>query len=215
MEKCEYEYLIDDYLLNKLDKKEKERFEHHYFNCPSCFEKMRERNELISVVKKRGDAIFQGTEVPEETQRVPWRKKVFAFLTPKQWAAVGASAALILAVVLLVIPQLKTSSPEFFVNKDLVRSKSINLISPVIDIKTIPPQFRWKSLGEDVHYKIYIYNSELLWSAETQENSITLPGEVKEKMSAGEEYSWQVKAFSPEGSLIAVSSKVRFKISPN
>lgn len=215
MKKCEYEDLIDDYLLNKLKKEEKEKFERHYFNCPSCFEKMIERDEMISVIKNRGNTIFQEMQAPEKSQRIPLGEKVFAFLTPKQWAAVGAAAVLILAVVLVVLPYFQTSSPEFFVNEDLVRSKSITLISPVIDIKTVPPQFRWKSLGEDVHYKIYIYNSELLWSAETKENSIVLPEKVKEQMTAGEQYSWQVKAFSSEGTLLAVSSKVRFEISSN
>lgn len=215
MKKCEYEDLIDDYLLNKLNKEKKEQFERHYFNCPSCFQKMIERDEIISVIKNRGNTIFQEMEAPEKSRRIPLKEKVFAFLPPKQWAAVGAAAALILVVVLLVVPQFQTSAPEFFVNEDLVRSKSITLISPVIDIKSVPPHFRWKSLGEDVHYKIYIYNSELLWSTETEENSIVLPEKVKEKMTAGEQYSWQVKAFSSEGTLIAVSSKVRFKISSN
>jgi hypothetical protein len=31
-------------------------------------------------------------------------------------------------------------------------------------------------------------------------------------MIPGEKYSWQVKAFAPDGTLIAVSSRVQFKI---
>jgi len=33
-------------------------------------------------------------------------------------------------------------------------------------------------------------------------------------MVAGQKYSWQVKAFSPKGTLIAVSSRVQFQVSP-
>ena len=33
-------------------------------------------------------------------------------------------------------------------------------------------------------------------------------------MTAGKKYSWQVKAFSPQGTLIAVSSRVQFTINP-
>ncbi len=212
MIKCNYEKLIDDYLLNKLSEPKREKFEEHYFNCSHCFEKMAERDEIISVIKHKGYEIFQDEYLAEETKRVPWYDSVVSFLTPKQWALAAATAALFLVVILGVIPKLKTSSPQFFINDDVVRGQSITLISPLIDIKTIPSQFKWKSLGKDVEYKIYIYNEQLLWSESTTENTIILPDEVKRLMISGEKYSWQVKAFSPEGVLIAVSSRVQFKI---
>ncbi len=212
MIKCNYEKLIDDYLLKKLSEPKREKFEEHYFNCSHCFEKMAERDEIISVIKHKGYEIFQDEYLAEETKRVPWYDSVVSFLTPKQWALAAATAALFLVVILGVIPKLKTSSPQFFINDDVVRGQSITLISPLIDIKTIPSQFKWKSLGKDVEYKIYIYNEQLLWSESTTENTIILPDEVKRLMISGEKYSWQVKAFSPEGVLIAVSSRVQFKI---
>lgn len=212
MSKCKYEKLIDDYLLSQLPEPEQLKFEEHYFNCSQCFEKMAERDELISVIKHKGYEIFQEEYLAEETKRVPWYDSVISFLTPKQWALATATAALFLVVILGVIPSLKTSSPQFFINEDVVRGESITLISPLIDIKNVPSQFKWKSLEKDVEYKIYIYNEDLLWSSTTKENTIILPEEVKKLMTAGEKYSWQVKAFSPEGVLTAVSSRVQFKI---
>lgn len=212
MRNCKYEDLIDDYLLSKLSETNREKFEEHYFNCSSCFEKMAERDEIISVIKNKGYTIFQDEYLAEETKTVPWYESVRSFFTPKQWALAAASAALILIVLFGVIPSLKTTSPQFFINEDLVRGKSITLISPLIDIKTVPSQFKWKSLGKDVEYKIYIYNSKLLWSGTTKENTITLPEEIKKLMTSDQKYSWQVKAFSPEGALISVSSRVQFKI---
>ncbi len=212
MKKCEYEDLIDDYLRNKLSEAETEKFEEHYFNCSSCFQKMTEREELISVIKNKGYEIFQDEYLSEETKKSPWYESVSSFFTPRQWALAAASAALILIVVLAVIPIMKSSSPQFFINEDLVRGQSITLISPVIDIKTVPSEFKWKNLGKDIEYKIYIYNDHLLWTGATKQNSITLPDEVKKLMTTDQKYSWQVKAFSPEGGLIAVSSRVQFKI---
>lgn len=212
MSKCKHEKLIDDYLMNKLSEPEREKFEEHYFNCSLCFEKMLERDQLISVIKTKGYEIFQDEYMAEETRSVPWYDAVISFLTPKQWALAAATAALFVVVILGVIPSLKTTSPHFFINEDVVRGESITLISPLIDIKTVPAQFRWKSLGEDVEYKIYIYNDKLLWSGTSQESTVTLPEEVKKMMTTGEQYSWQVKAFSTEGVLIAVSSRVWFKI---
>jgi len=51
MKKCKFEDFIDDYLLNRLFDDKEKKLEQHYFNCPCCFGKMVERQELISVVK--------------------------------------------------------------------------------------------------------------------------------------------------------------------
>jgi len=215
MRKCKFEYLIDDYLLNKLSENEKKKFEEHYFDCHQCFKKMVEKDEIISVVKNKGNVIFQDIYAPEKVKRVPLFERFVDFVTPKQWAMAAASAALVLIFVFGILPSLKTISPHFSINEDLVRGGSVTLISPVINIKTVPPQFRWKSEGKDLEYKIYIYNHTLLWSTSTKNNYIFLPEDIKKLMVAGKRYSWQVKAFSPEGTLIAVSSRVQFMIDPN
>jgi len=212
MKKCKNEDLIDNYLLNKLTEEKKQEFEAHYFNCPVCFEKMVERDEMLTAIKYKGDTIFRDIETEREVEHSPILENVWAFFTPKQWALAAVTAAVLLVVVLGVIPTITTTSPQFFVNDDLVRGGSIRLISPVISVDVIPSQFRWESLGEDVEYKIEIYNHELLWSATTSDNYIALPLEVKERMVTGEKYSWQVKAFSAEGTLIAVSSRVQFPV---
>lgn len=212
MRKCKHDDLIDDYLLNKLSEEKKQEFEAHYFNCHICFEKMAERDEMLTAIKYKGNAIFQDFERETEVEHVSLLEHIWAFLTPKQWALAAATVAVLLVVALGVLPHLTSTSPQFFINDDVVRGGSIKLISPVITVNAIPSQFKWESLGEDVEYKIEIYNHELLWSATTSNNYIALPQEVKEKMVNGGKYSWQVKAFSAEGTLIAVSSKVQFPV---
>lgn len=212
MKKCEFEDWIDDYLLNRLDEKKKEKFEEHYFNCLHCFERMEERNELISVVKNKGSMIFQEEHARKKAEVPFWFENVVSFLTPKQWAMAGVSAVLVLLAIFFIIPNLKTTTPQFIMNDDTVRGEPIILLSPLKDIKIVPSKFRWMKLGKDVEYRIYIYDSELLWTSTTKDNAISLPEEVKQQMKAGEKYSWQVKAFSQEGSLIAVSSQAEFRI---
>lgn len=212
MRKCKHDDLIDGYLLNKLSEEKKQEFEAHYFNCRVCFDKMAERDEMLTAIKYKGHTIFQDLETEREVERIPMLEQIWALLTPKQWVLATATAAVFLVVALGVLPNLTTTSPQFFVNDDLVRGGSIKLISPVIAVDAIPSQFRWESLGENVEYKIEIYNHELLWSATTSNNYIALPLDVKDRMVTGEKYSWQVKAFSAEGTLIAVSSKVQFPV---
>jgi hypothetical protein len=213
MKMCKCEHLIDDYLFDRLDDEKKNKFEEHYFNCPYCFEKMVERDELISLIKQKGDGIFQDEYVVEEGKGATWVEKIVSFFTPKQWALIPVYAALLLIVVFIFIPYFKPAPLQFFISEEKVRGESITLISPVIDIKIVPTKFEWKDLGENVEYKIYIYDDgKKLWAATTKDNFIVLPEKVRKRMTLGEKYSWEVKAFSPEGTLVAISSKVHFKI---
>lgn len=213
MKMCKCEHLIDDYLFDRLDDEKKNKFEEHYFNCPYCFEKMAERDELISLIKQKGDRIFQDEYVVEEGKGATWVEKIVSFFTPKQWALIPVYAALLLIVVFIFIPYFKPAPLQFFISEEKVRGESITLISPVIDIKIVPTKFEWKDLGENVEYKIYIYDDgKKLWAATTKDNFIVLPEKVRKQMTLGEKYSWEVKAFSPEGTLVAISSKVHFKI---
>lgn len=207
MKKCKFEDQIDAYLLNKLSMEQREEFEQHYFNCTTCFQQMVERDEIIATVKLKGEQIFRDLEQAEQTPPLPWTERAVGFFTPKQWAAVTTSLTLILIVALVVIPQFRSSTPQFHLDDTITRGQTLTLISDAI-----PAQFRWENLGEGVEYKISIDNHTPLWTANTTATYITLPDEVKAKMKPGVKYFWQVKAFSREGSLIAESSKVQFSL---
>ena len=209
MRKCKFEDLIDSYLLNRLDEDKKKKFEEHYFNCPYCFEKTVERDELISVIKYKGDMIFQDQHVGEETKGVTWVEKIVSLLTLKQWATAAVSAFLLLIIFCLifyVIPNRGPTPPSFQKPDDHVERGT------QIKIKVVPSKIEWAKLGENVEYKIYIYrNGDKLWSTTTKENFIVLPEEVKKRMTLGEIYSCEVKAFSTQGPLKA-SGRTQFKI---
>jgi hypothetical protein len=212
MKTCRYEGWIDGYLLGKLGEKETEAFERHYFECAPCFAKLAERNEIVGVLK-RDRSVFVVEERPAiETKQAAWYDRTFAFFTPRQWAFAGAAAALLVAV-LAITPLFRNAPPEFVLNgEETVRGSSLTLISPVIDIGSVPASFEWRALGADVEYQVSIFNGRLLWKTTTRDSRLTLPDDVKALMTAGQKYSWQVKAFSLQGTLIAVSSRVQFTI---
>ena len=217
MKNCKFDVLIDNYLLNRLDEDKKKEFEEHYFSCPYCFEKMAERDELISVIKYKGDVIFQDQHAAEETKGVTWTENIVSLLTPRQWATAAVSAFLLLIIfglVFYVIPNRGPTPPPFFAPDDSIERGTqikIRLIPPV-DIKSVPSRIEWPELGEDVEYKIYIFdNGDQLWSTTTKENFMVLPEEVRSRITMGEKYSCEVKAFSPQGFLKA-SGKTQFKI---
>ena len=212
MKTCRYEDWIDRYLLGRLGEKETAEFEEHYFNCPPCFAKLSERDEVLSVLKS-DRTVFAAEERPAiETRKAAWYERAVRLLTPRQWALAGAAAALLVAV-LTFSPLLRNGSPEFVLDGDeTVRGSSLTLISPVKDLGSVPAYFEWRPLGDDVWYQISVYNGTLLWKTTTPHSRLALPDDVKALMTAGETYSWQVKAFSFKGTLIAVSSKVQFTI---
>jgi len=212
MRKCFNKSDTDDYLLNRMSKDEREDFEAHYFSCPACFNEMIERNKLISVIKEKGQTIFQDIKETDQNKRPSILEKVVALFSLKQWIAVSAAATLILFIAIGIAPHLKKQSPQFFISDDLVRGESITLISPVFEVNSVPSQFTWKSSGKAADYKISIYNSHQIWTITTENTSITLPETVQAKLVPGEEYSWQVKSFSSENILIAVSKRVQFQI---
>ena len=214
MKNCEYADQIDEYLLNKLKGEPREKFEEHYFNCPSCFRKMEERDALISTIKSRGAWIFKE---PASGQRewVPAWKRALSSFTPRQWATVGVAAAALLVVVFGVLPQLRDSSPQFVLSEtEVARGQALTLMSPIIDVRSVPTFFEWKPLSQEAEYKISLYNGGLLWSAVTKDNRIAIPEETRQLMQPGQRFAWQVKAFSSNGTLIAVSSKVQFQVGP-
>lgn len=213
MRECKFEEFIDDYLLNRLAEDDRNKFEEHYFNCASCFERMAERDELLQVIKKKGREIFEEKYITETARHLSWAEKFAYAFTPREWVLAAAAAATLLIVVFGVLPYLKTTAPQFYISEDVVRGQSIDLISPVIDTATVPSQFEWKKSEKAVEYTIYIFNNgDVLWTTTTKEEFVILPERVKEMIKVDGKYSWQVKAFSVEGTLIAVSSKVQFKV---
>jgi len=204
MKECRYEKLIDDYLFGRLSKEKREEFEEHFFNCPYCFEQLKERNEFILTIKDKADSIFKDI-CEEEESKSRGREKIFGFLSPKPIISAAVTAALILIVVFGVIPNITNKTPEFIISDEEIRGDSITLIS-----EATPSEFKWEPLENNVEYKVFIYNDELLWEKSTQNNYISLPEKIKAKMTPGKRYSWQVKAFSPQGTLISASSKVQF-----
>jgi len=215
MRKCLFSDQIDDYLLNKLDGSAREQFEEHYFNCPSCFRQMEERDALISTIKTQGAWLFKAPSASQRRDWVPAWKRALSSFSPRQWATVGVAAAAFLLVIFGVLPRFRGSSPQFVLSDtEVVRGESLTLMSPIIDVRTVPTFFEWKSLGQEVEYKISLYNGGLLWSAATRDNRIVVPAETRQRMLPGQSFAWQVRAYSPRGTLIAVSSKVQFQIEP-
>ncbi len=213
MSNCFSGEAIDAYLLKRMNEEEARSFEEHYFNCPRCFEEVARREEIIRVIKTRGGEIF--ARPAPETRPSP-AARVLGFFTPRQWAFVSLTVAALVVIVFAGLPHSRPAPPHFVLDgEDILRGESLTLISPVIGVKGAPASFEWKALEGAAVYKVSLYEgSMLLWSDETRDSRLTVPEDVKARLVPGRRYSWQVKAFSAQGLLVSVSSRVQFEIGP-
>jgi hypothetical protein len=203
---------IDSYLLGRISEGEEKALEEHYFNCRKCFRRVEERRELLTVIKTRGAEIFPES-VPKVGTKPSLVSRFLDFFTPRQWVFVSLTVIALLVIILGYMPGRRPAPPRFVLDgEDIVRGETLTLISPVIDVKAVPAAFEWRPLEGASEYKVYLYAEKPIWSASTKDTKIALPDEIMSKLEPGHKYSWQVKAFSPQGFLVSVSSRVHFQI---
>jgi hypothetical protein len=215
MKKCRYEELIDSYLLDKLKPEEQTDFEEHYFICRSCFSKMSDRDEIVQILRKEG-VLTAPSEVPAAGPRAGSRaKKARGFLTPVRLAVVGVSVAALLMAVWLVLPRSGSVSPPLVLTGDeTVRGGAVTPVSPVADVPEAPAWLEWKSAGDDIEYRVSLSRRSPLMTASTKDTRLAVPDDIRARLKAGLTYSWQVQAFKADGTLVAVSPQIKFRILP-
>jgi hypothetical protein len=200
----EDEARIDDYLLGRLNAEEIERFEKHYFNCPECFRLTEERAALIDAVKAAGPGRAA------ESGQAPGRTGVRRF--PFLWATAGAAALLVVAAIVFLIP--RPSGPPVFSDSGnrVVRGESLVPVEPAGVLRKVPAKFTWRPLDGAAEYMVSVAGIDPAWTAQTRDAAIKTPEEIAGRMVPGKIYTWRVKAFSAEGTLLASSAEVAFSI---
>ncbi|MGD1010005.1 MAG: hypothetical protein ABR951_07640 [Candidatus Aminicenantales bacterium] len=215
MTKCRHEGLIDSYLLDKLKPEEQTDFEEHYFICRSCFSKMSERDEIIQILRKEGVLNVPLTDLAEDARATSWVRRAWAFLTPRRWVVAGISAVALFIAVWLLHPRTGTIPPPLVLTEDeTVRGGAVTPVSPVADVQEAPAFLEWKSAGDDLEYKVSLSGRSPLMTTSTKDTRWVLTNDIKARLKAGVTYSWQVQAFKADGTLTAVSKRIRFRIVP-
>jgi hypothetical protein len=127
----------------------------------------------------------------------------------------GVSAALILLAAWLLIPRGGMVSPPLVLTGEgTVRGGAVSVLAPVSEVAETPSALEWKSVGEDIEYKVSLAGKSPLMSASTKDTRLVLPDEIKAKLKPGQTYYWQVQAFKADGALVAESGRIAFKIRP-
>jgi len=202
MKNCPNEREIDRYLLGRMAEDEARDFELHYFDCPGCFDRIREREAVVeSVARKRQELLAP----PADEAR-----RGFAF-RPRLWATAASAAALVLVMaILLVLRPWERGIPA--PAESVVRGAAIAAVSPAGDVPAVPEALVWAPGPADLAYRAELSGPGLSWAAPVTGTTVPLPADVRAKIVRGAVYTWQVKGFAPEGTLLARSPKTTFRI---
>jgi len=213
MRSCCNSARIDEYLLDRLSPEDKTAFEEHYFNCQACFQELKARAEVVGVIKSRGRELFQDRDLAGRP--VVARPKKPALKPVALWTAAAGIVAVV-AVVFLVTRPPRTGPVFTLSGDDTVRGQAIGLTAPRGDVAAPPAYLEWSPLAEGTEYVVSLFDEQRLWSETTRECRVRLPEEIRRQMAPGRTYAWQVKAFSAQGALTAMSSRLPFRITgPN
>jgi hypothetical protein len=215
MENCKYERLIDDYLLDRLNEREKHEFEKHFFNCSICSEELVLREKVFETIMERGKEIFRDIIIQTHTPRKAFSFRELAyFFRVKKWAF----ASIVLSLFIVgggIYYYYKVSHPGFKVpSKEVLRTETFMVISPQGEIQKSPSIFLWQKVegAEKYIFSIYDKNGIFIWKTKTKRNQIKLPEKIKKLLKRGNFYSWDVKAISSQNSILAQSRKAIFKV---
>ena len=94
------------------------------------------------------------------------------------------------------------------------RSQEVEVIALSAELPSAPKTLQWKRFAGATIYKVAVMevDHEALWTAETNDISITIPGSTRSKMLPGKPVLWQITALDGQGRSLAVSQVQRFSV---
>jgi hypothetical protein len=199
MTRCRFEDEIEAYLRGSLDPEGEDRFEEHYFNCPSCFRLTAERGALREAFKAGGEKAFPARPRPRP---VPG------------WVYGAAAAASLIAAVLLFLPPPRPKPLPFtFSGDETVRGAGIAVVEPRGSLPAPPGRLAWEPVPSAARYEVVLTSGqETLWTTETKDPEVGLPPDLKARLQEGGVYLWRIRAFAAEGRMLAFSEKTSFTV---
>jgi len=142
-----------------------------------------------------------------------WWARIFA-AGGWRWAvpAMAVVAAAIMAAILLrpeKEPGLQADAGHF---NGIYRSQEVQVVSPAGDLQQAPRELQWQPYPGTETYRVAVreVDNSLLWSMETRETSVEIPGFLRAKMLPGKPILWQVTALDATGRVLGTSQVQRF-----
>ncbi len=199
--------IMDDYLNSRLSAKEKLAFEEYYFNNDECFSELQFREDLISLIKEKGETLFSADIQIKKTAK----NKLVRFLSklwPQHWFSepiwgystfaitIGSVAFFVFSIVTQHDRQIDPTRFEILpyleeMVNDVDRSASLEVVSPKNEMNFKGDVvFAWE--GTDifpVYLKLLNNLGEEIYSFTLEKNRF----ELAEELSPGL-YYWKLES---------------------
>jgi hypothetical protein len=94
----------------------------------------------------------------------------------------------------------------------IYRSQEVRVVSPVGDLQQVPRELRWEAFPGAAAYRVVVMEIDRspLWSSETKQPSVQIPGSVRAQMLPGKPILWQVTALDAQARVQATSQVQKF-----
>ena len=199
--------IMDDYLNSRLSAKEKLAFEEYYFNNDECFSELQFREDLISLIKAKGETLFSAEVQIKKTAK----NKLVRFLSklwPQHWFSepiwgystlaitIGSVAFFVFSIVTQQDRQIDPTRFEILpyleeIVDDVERSSSLEVVSPKNEMNLKGDVvFAWERIEIPLVYLKLLNNlGEEIYSFTLQKNRF----ELTEELSPGL-YYWKLES---------------------
>jgi hypothetical protein len=229
---CPSNARIAAYLEQRLEPKERSRFEAHLADCDFCLD------IIGGLVRQQRTPELAEAPAPLVSKAANPLPAKTGWRISRRWVLVPASVALIVAAVLLQrslqpepslasisAPTVKKSRPPAALlnpPSQLPEEQYLRKLAPVQTVEVLEPQpesvvlrerlrFRWKAVGDVAYYELRLANSEgdLMWQGQESNPVAQLPADLP--LQPGRYFVW-VRAYLHDGRTIK-SDPVPFTIS--
>ena len=226
MRNCPSERVIDRYILGRLPEEDTREFELHYFNCLDCYERLRDREDFVGdVIRKRaellappaaeaGKAPSGGAAIVAPPAHAAPPRAGRGWLGLPAWAAWAAVAATVLVLVVAggVIWHPWGGSGAA-AEDSVVRGQALAAVAPAGDVRTAPAELSWQPGAAGLEFRVELSGPGVRWTGSAGDGArVALPEDIRAKFERGAVYTWQVKGYAPEGTLLERSKKTTFRI---
>jgi hypothetical protein len=167
---------------------------------------------ITARLRARSNEIFE-RETPPAVAPEPWWRSFWR----APWFSPAALAAAAIVVVIAVGLQTRISPPALRppgAGPEVLRSNAIIVTAPSGDVTQAPAEIRWQPAPRAAKYKVQLLevDGNELWSAETAESILQIPGAIRARIVPAKTLLCQVSAFDEAGRQVAISDMVRFRV---
>jgi len=218
---------LDRYRLEELPPERMDAARAHLAACPRCDAELAlltRFQEASPSPAEAGDAAWVAARLksrqsqifhPESQVRSSWWTSLAAAFQMRGGAVALASLFVVAGLTWLYQrPAAPDLDPGSVSGPAVYRSDAIELLAPLGDSVSAPPQFRWTPHKGATSYEIRVLavDKTELWKGSTTAPSMAVPDDARRAMSPSRTLFWEVRAHDASGALVAQSSLREFKV---